>query len=299
VQGIRFSKVVSYGNGLDIDESDLLDYFAKDDDTGIIGAYFEGIKNGSKFYRSLKAASEKKPVIAIKGGRGQAGSRAVSSHTAAIAGSMNIWDMAFRQAGAIQVKDIGEMMDLAMLFNWLPPVRGNRAAIMGGGGGKGIMSADLAEDAGLVLPPLSAAIREQLKGVMPELWDWLGNPADFSVLGDNAISAGEIPRIFSESPEFDFLVIQISDDNPLADDMWTAVTQMEVDNAINAARQKLKPVIATLSSGKPGFRDFDNVRWKTISGYRTKLIDAGVPTFDDIGEAVRAMNKFVGYWKRH
>jgi acyl-CoA synthetase (NDP forming) len=299
LQGLRFSKVVSYGNGLDIDESDLLDYFAADDDTRIIGAYFEGIKNGPRFCRALKAASKKKPVIAIKGGRGQAGARAVASHTAAIAGSVNTWDVAFRQAGAIQVKDIVEMMDVAMLFNWLPPVRGNRVGIMGGGGGKGVMSADLAEDAGLLLPPLSSEIRTELKEIVPDLWDWLGNPVDFSIWGDNGTKAGDIPRLFLSSSDFDFLIVQISDENPTADEWWAFITQMEVEGAINMARQKSKPVIATLSSGKPGFRDLDNVRWRTISEYRTKLIDAGVPTFDEIGSAVRTMSKFINYWKRH
>jgi acyl-CoA synthetase (NDP forming) len=248
---------------------------------------------------SLQAAAGKKPVITIKGGRGKAGTRAVASHTAAMAGSADIWDIAFRQSGAIQVKDIGEMVNMAMLFDCLPPVRGKRIGMMGGGGGKGVISADLAEDAGFVLPPLSATIRGQLKEIVPDLWDWLGNPVDFSIWGDNGIKAGEIPRIFCESPEFDFLIVQISDENPMADDWWGTITQMEVDNMINVSKQKSKPVIGVLSSGKPGFRDFENIRWKTISEYRTKLVDARVPVFDSVGEAVSCMKKFVAYWDRH
>jgi acyl-CoA synthetase (NDP forming) len=299
LQGLRFSKVASYGNAMDIGESELLDYFAMDESTKIIAAYFEGVKNGGCFLSSLKRAADRKPVIAIKGGRGQAGTRAVSSHTAAIAGSANLWDVVFKQAGVIRAGDIGEMVNLAMLFNWLPTETGNRIGMMGGGGGKGVISADLAEEAGFTLPPLSDSIREQLKEIVPELWDWIGNPVDFSIWGDNGIKAGEIPRIFSTSPDFDFLIVQISDENPMADDWWVNITKMEVDNTINISKQGLKPVIAVLSSAKPGFHDFENIRCKTISEYRDNLISARVPTFDSVAEAVAAMNKFVAYWKNH
>ena len=298
VQGMRFSKAVSYGNAMDLDECDLMDYFAADSETGIIAAYFEGVRDGRRFVNSLRAAAGKKPVIAIKGGRGKAGTRAVASHTAAMAGIADIWDIAFRQSGVVPVKDIGEMVNISMLFDCLPPIRGKRIGMMGGGGGKGVISADLAEDSGFILPPLSSTIRSQLKEIVPDLWDWLGNPVDFSIWGDNGIKAGEIPRIFSESPEFDFLIVQISDENPMADDWWGTITQMEVDNMINISKQKSKPVIAVLSSAKPGYRDFENIRWRTISEYRDKLMDAKVPTFDSIGEAVSAMNKFVAYWNK-
>ena len=105
-------------------------------------------------------------------------------------------------------------------------------------------------------------------------------------------------RTKQKSPEFDFLIVQISDENPMADDWWGTITQMEVDNMINISKQKSKPVIAVLSSAKPGYRDFENIRWRTISEYRDKLMDAKVPTFDSIGEAVSAMNKFVAYWNK-
>ncbi|MCX6006664.1 MAG: CoA-binding protein [Chloroflexi bacterium] len=298
LQGLRFSKVVSYGNAMDIGESDLLDYFAEDENTEIIAAYFEGVRDGERFIGSLRRAAARKPVIAIKGGIGQAGIKAVSSHTAAIAGSANLWDVAFKQVGVVRAGDIGEMVNLAMLFNWLPPVTGKRVGMMGGGGGKGVISADLAEGAGFTLPPLSLSIRSQLKEIVPDLWDWLGNPVDFSIWGDDGIKAGEVPRLFSESPEFDFLIVQISDENPMADDWWINIIKMEVENAINISKQGLKPVIAVLSSAKPGFRDFENGRWRTISEYRDKLMDADVPTFDSIGEAVSAMSKFVAFWNK-
>ena len=298
LQGLRFSKAVSYGNALQLDESDILDYMAADAETGIIAAYFEGVKNGKKFISSIKAAARKKPVIAIKGGRSRSGTRAVASHTAAMAGSQDLWQSAFQQAGVIQVRDIDEMVNLLSLFNSLPPIRGRRVGIIGGGGGKGIIAADLAEEAGLSVPPLSDVIRNQLKTIVPALWDWLGNPVDLSIWGDDALKAAEVHRLLMESPDFDCIINQVSDDNPLQDDWWVSIIEMDVDNIIKAFKQKRKPVIVVLSGAKPGFTDLENIRWRTISEQRSRLIAEKVPTFDTVSEAVIALGKFINYWQK-
>ncbi len=299
LRGLRFSKVVSYGNALLIDESDFIDYLADDPKTGIIAAYFEGIKDGRKFIRSLGRAAGIKPVIAIKGGRGKAGSRAVSSHTAAIAGSNSVWGTVFNQLGVMQVRDLEEMIDQLALFAGLQPLRGRRVGIIGGGGGKGVLAADLAEEAGLIVPPLSPEMRQKLKPVLPALWDWLSNPVDFSIWGDDAAKAGEAHRLFMDNPDFDCLIIQVSDDNPLGDEWWVAVVQMEVDGIIEMYRQRTKPVVAVLSAARPGYDDLENVRWRTIMQQRSRLTAAGVPTFCSFTEAVEALSKYINYWEKN
>lgn len=296
--GIRFSKAVSYGNGLQIDESDIIDYLADDPKTEIIAAYFEGIRDGNKFLKSIRRAARSKPVIAIKGGRGKSGTRAASSHTASIAGSRSVWEAVFNQAGVMQVQDLDEMINLLSLFSELPPIRGRRVGIIGGGGGKGILAADLAEEAGLTVPPLSPEMRAQLKPILPALWDWLSNPIDFSIWGDDAVKAGEVHRLFMESPDFDFLIVQVSDDNPMGDDWWVAIVQMEVDSIITDHRSGAKPVIAVLSAAKPGYDDLENIRWRTLMQQRSRLIAAKVPTFCSIAEAVHALTQFINYWQK-
>jgi acetyltransferase len=298
LQGLRFSKAVSYGNAMDIDESDLLDYLAADASTKIIAMYLEGIKDGKKFMLSLKAAAARKPVIVIKGGKGIAGTRAVSSHTAAMAGEQNLWHTALKQCGAIEVSSIEAMIDLLMLFERITPLKGRRVGVMGGGGGKGVISADIAETAGLILPPLTEDIRNQLREIVPDLWDWLGNPIDFSIWGDSAFKSSVIPGIFINSPAYDFIILQCSDENPLDDDWWVTVVKMEAENMINAAKLHQKPVIAVLSGSKPGYEDLDNIRWKTVSELRSTLISAGLPVFSSFSEAVRAVGKYIDYWDR-
>jgi len=299
--GLRFSKVLSYGNAMQVDESDILDYLANDEKTKVIGAYFEGVRDGRRFMRSLSAAARRKPVIAIKGGRGRAGTRAVASHTAAVAGSHNIWDTAFAQAGVIQVKDIDEMTGLLCLFNGLPPLGGRRLGIAGGGGGKCVIAADLAEEAGMVVPALSTELKTRLKELMPSLWDWVGNPIDFSILGDEAHKAAQVRQLMSEDPGFDCLVMHLSDDNPLDDEWWTAIVRMDVDNVIELHKQNKKPVVAVLSGAKPGYDDLQNIRWRTVSEQRSKLSAAKIPAFDTTAEAMRALARYAGYreWKRN
>jgi len=102
-RGLRYSKVVSYGNGTDVRESELLEYVAEDPDTTVIASYIEGLTDGQHFIRALRKTTAAKPVVILKGGRTEAGTRAANSHTGSLAGSLQIFDAAVRQAGAIRV----------------------------------------------------------------------------------------------------------------------------------------------------------------------------------------------------
>ena len=134
-RGIRFSKVIGYGNALDFNECDFLDYLAEDPETSVILMYVEGVKDGRRFLRSLRAATKTKPVILIKGGKGEAGARAAASHTGSLAGSMQAWRTAVAQAGGIPADSLEEMMDYALTFDMLGPISGSRVGIAGSGGG--------------------------------------------------------------------------------------------------------------------------------------------------------------------
>ena len=97
--GIRFSKMVSYGNGCDVAACDLLEYFVADEKTSIIAGYVEGLEDGPRFLRILGKNGGKKPVILWKAGLTATGSRAVMSHTGSLGGSSAVWNAAFKQAG--------------------------------------------------------------------------------------------------------------------------------------------------------------------------------------------------------
>jgi acyl-CoA synthetase (NDP forming) len=124
LRGIRFSKVISYGNAIDLDETDFLQYLTEDPETELIACYIEGVKDGRGFFRVLCQAASAKPVIILKAGRSRAGTRATASHTAAMAGISKIWESVIKQAGAIQVRSLEGMMDSVISFCFLPPVMG-------------------------------------------------------------------------------------------------------------------------------------------------------------------------------
>ena len=137
-RGLRFSKVVSYGNASDLDEIDLLDYLADDPETEIIGAYLEGAKDGPGLAKVLTKAAAKKPTIIVKRGSTEAGKRGASTHTGALAGDDSVWDSMLKQAGAIRVEDFEEMADLMTTFAFFPLPRSRKAvAVWGGWWGRG------------------------------------------------------------------------------------------------------------------------------------------------------------------
>ena len=137
---IGFSSVLSLGNAVDIDFNDALDYFAADSKTKSILLYVEGIKRARQFLSSLQAASRVKPVVVIKGGRLQQGSRAALSHTGAIVGKDDVFDAALKRAGAVRVMSIQQIFSAAQLLASDYRTKGNRLAIITNGGGAGVMA---------------------------------------------------------------------------------------------------------------------------------------------------------------
>jgi acyl-CoA synthetase (NDP forming) len=118
--GFGFSKMVSFGNGADLRETELLDYFADDPETLIIALYMEGVDNGDRFFQALKSAAAKKPVIIYKGGLPEAGNRAVASHTASMGGSRAVWESLIKQAGIVQVHDFRSYVMHACSLRFFP-----------------------------------------------------------------------------------------------------------------------------------------------------------------------------------
>jgi acyl-CoA synthetase (NDP forming) len=299
LRGLRFSKVISYGNALDIDESDFLDYLAQDEETEIIAAYFEGIKDGRKFLTALGNAARIKPVIAIKGGRGSSGSRAVASHTAAIAGSLSVWETAFKKAGVVPAQDLTELVDLLVAFSFLPPIKGYKVGIMSAGGGLSVMAADICEEAGLVVPPMPEEIRQELKIQAPEIWDWVGNPIDISIMG--AVSGGFdvimkiLPELMISSPQFDFLMGEFSDDNPFLTDLWKVLGAGQTERFISLCCEKLKPVVAVVNNQATTEDMPSNARWKILAEMRARYAAARIPTYTTMAEAARTIRKFIDH----
>ena len=302
LRGIRFSKVISYGNALDLDETDFLQYLSQDAETKVIASYLEGIKDGRRFLCALRQATAVKPVIILKAGRGVAGTRAVASHTASLAGSFRIWETAIRQAGAILVHTLEEMIDVAISFCWLPAVLGTRVGVVGGGGGKSVRSADEWEEAGFNVVPLPPEIRQEIKKKVPQMWwDWIGNPVDVSIMPESAWVTGlngEILRMMSESPSFDLVIANITVDGPFGKNEMIAFINGEVQDILEINRRKTKPLAVVLNTGTLGIGDFDHWRWRFLAEQKTILTAAKVPVYPTIAQTAKAIHHVLTYYRR-
>ncbi len=296
LRGVRFSKVINYGNASDIDEVELLDYLASDNETKVIASYIEGVKDGRKFVESLALAARKKAVIVLKGGRGKAGAELALSHTASLAGPIEVWRAALKQYGATEVSDFQELVDQAVAFALLPSITGRRLIVAGGGGGKSTVSADIWEEEGFELPELTAEFRGKLKEELPQLWDWVRNPIDASLFqGTPMVDVNVLERL-SDEDGFDVWVANLTQDDPLPNDIWENALAPNFLNSVKAIKKKGKPVVCVIETGEIGPGEMKSWKWRAIAELRKQIVDHGVPVFSSPQRAAKAIRKLVDYW---
>jgi acetyl coenzyme A synthetase (ADP forming)-like protein len=160
------SSFVSVGNKADVSGNDLLRYWEEDADSDVILLYLESFGNPRHFSRIARRIARKKPIIAVKSGRSDSGSRGASSHTAAMATPDATVDALFHQAGVIRVNTLEEFFDVADVVTHQPLPKGRGVAIVGNAGGPGVLAADACEAYGLTVPELSARTQERLRSVL-------------------------------------------------------------------------------------------------------------------------------------
>ena len=296
-RGLHFSKAISYGNALDFNESDYLEYFAQDPNTEIILMYIEGVRDGRRFYDTLRRTTASKPVIIVKGGRGQSGTRATASHTASLAGSMEMWKTAVRQAGAVSVRHPGELADVAAAFHFLPPITGRKVGVAGGAGGSSVLAADLCEEAGLDVIPLPTEIREELRARGSPIWDWIGNPADMSIRIDRNWDTGDMLKIMAGNSNFDLLITFVHGHFFSGQERISAETFLK-QYRLNELNNK--PLLAVMEEQRPGSNDDAEQTWvlKLMEEVKVGLMAAGVPFYPSIERAAEAASKLVDYYQR-
>jgi len=173
MKGMGVSKLASYGNQIDVSDYEILEYFAKDPETDVIGVYVEGLKDGRRFFEIARKI--RKPVVYLKAGKGEKGRRAARSHTGALAGDYRVYRGVLKQAGMGEARNLEEFMNaLSVLERWR--IRGKRVGVVTCGGGFGVMTVDAAEENGLELVELEL---KNLRKEFPERVV-LGNPVDLT-----------------------------------------------------------------------------------------------------------------------
>ncbi len=290
-RGLRFSKVVSYGNALDVNESELLDYFSRDPETEIIAAYIEGVKDGKRFMRVMGETASQKPVVIYKGGRTEAGRRAAYGHTASMTSSVAIFDALCRQVRAIQVDDLDEMMDVLTALRFVRPLpRDTGAAVMGAGGGPSVLASDEMENEGLRVPCLSAAVQAELKQRLPVAGSIFINPLDTpNLIVPEAISTAM--QVLGRVPGIQMLIYHLGF-HPIS--RW-GLGRLSLENFVRPAigvmkealRDTGKPVLLALRppQGHEGMTEF--------LAAQEEFVKAGFPVFYSMRQLARAMVRVI------
>ena len=275
-KGIRFSKVVSLGNECDLTSADFLTYLGKDTETGVIGIYLEGVKNGPLFLESLRTASMEKPVILWKSGLTPEGGAAAASHTGALSGSREIWESVARQGGAVTVVGLEAWVDILMGFSLLPSCLGDRLAIISGPGGLAVSAAEACGNAGLRLARPSPETMSALAEFIPKTGTSVCNPVD---VGLTAFMEMDLymrsTRILLEDSGVDGLVVVGIGMTPEANHKFA-------ESMIKAQKEYQKPLIMV---NIPGFDP----------GIAEGFCRAGIPSFDSVERAIETYARVRNY----
>jgi len=238
---VGFSKFISLGNKADLSEIDLIEYFMNDPDTSLILGYIEDVVDGKRFIEVAQKVTKVKPIILLKSGGTEAGARAASSHTGALAGSDVAFDAAFKQTGVIRAEGVQDLFDTALAFSEGKIPAGKGLLVITNAGGPGIIAADTAERLGIKLPHMTKANIDTVISKLPPNAS-VFNPID--VIGDATSERyAVVLEQAAKDPNVDGILVILTPQ---------AMTEMEKTAVavITTAKSTEKPVITSFMGAK-------------------------------------------------
>jgi acyl-CoA synthetase (NDP forming) len=301
--GLKFSKVISFGNGADLREAELLEYFCDDPQTGIVAMYIEGIRDGERFFSALQRTAARKPVIVNKGGLSAAGGRAVQSHTASMGGRREIWQSILRQANAVQVGDMSEMVQACLAFTLLPARSFRNITVLGGGGALGVAAADLAELHGIRIPAFAPELAGRIDELLPRPGSSPGNPVDVANPFVPPKTLKQIMRLAATDQRIDLQIFTslLHHYKNMAMMLGKPVKGVTpyielADDIRDVADETGKPIIVVLSNPKCGPDHLDVV--DMFLDARRSFIERGIPVFGSLNDALKSLGHVNAYYER-
>jgi acetyltransferase len=214
-RALGVAKFLSIGNQADLGFTECLGWLADDPETRVVGVFVEGIRDGRAFVRAARRLARAKPVVALKGGRADAGRRAAGSHTGSLAGAWETYRAAFLDVGIVPVEETEELFDAIVTLeaHQARPPRGRGVAILTISGGPSVVAADAAEAAGLQVPALPAARRTALRAYLPE-FGADANPVDMTPQMEPAGFAPSIQLVLDAPEVSGAVAINVGLDRP-------------------------------------------------------------------------------------
>lgn len=289
-RGLRFSKAISYGNAIDLNVNDFLEYVVSDPETKIILLYLEGLTDGRRFFDLLRNC--RKPVVLLKAGLSESGSGAVASHTASLAGSRQVWEALFKQTGAIPVETLEEAVEQMVALQTLPPIKGRRVGLVGRGGGIGVVATDLSEREGLKVPLLEQETRNRLAGIIAtDSGSTIRNPVEIG-LGITGVSEHYVGglEIVAADPKIDFVLTFLNPEDYLHYGVkgWAE----DISKGLIEAKKRLSKPFAVV------FLQGQNVEvFQSILQIQRECLKEGVGCFPGLDAAIKAVSKLITYYQ--
>ncbi len=269
---LGFARFAHVGNMCDVSNVELIQDYGDDPRIGVILVYLEGVKDGREFMRVASQVTPKKPVLVLKVGRTEIGSKATLSHTGTLAGTDAVYNGAFKQCGVVRVHTMHDLIAGAKAISMLPKPRGNRVCILTEAGGLGVISTDEVEAGGVLeLAPMSRETCEKLAALLPPM-AMVCKPNGYVDTSAAAMAQefGEAMRLILSDPNVDMVVF-----NSIPP---TFLPPMDVAQAVVPVVKEFgKPVAACFTVNE------------TVMETRRYLEENGIPTFDTPDGAVRAL----------
>jgi len=291
-RGLRFSKAISYGNALDLDGPDFLEFFLEDPKTKFILVYIEGLRQGKRFFSALKRCTKTRPVVMLKGGLSEGGAGAVASHTASLAGNRQVWQALFKQTGVIAVESFEEAVEQLVALVNLPIVKGRRVGLVGRGGGIGVVATDMCEAQGLLVPQFTQETREQLARITPaEAGSSVRNPVEIG-LGKRGLSEhyGRGIKLVASDPQIDLVMTFLNPEDYIHYGIGDWAEQVS-NELIELGKSLSKPLVVVFMPGR------DVKVFELIIQIQDKCQEAGIACFSNFDAAIKATAKLVTYYE--
>ncbi len=263
---IGLSRAIHYGNAVDIDESDIYEYLANNDETRVVISYIESVKEGRKFIDRARLLSEKKPLLILKSGKSSRGQVAAYSHTGRLAGRYEVFHSILRQFNIKEVEDFDELMDAAKAISYQKPSPGQRVLILTNGGGSGVLAADECMRQKLEVAPLPEKSLKILKPLFPSFCV-LNNPLDLTA---HARDEDYLTALHELKEDYDgFIVISLTG--------VTGITERFIDLLKDFKTNTPKPIVS-------------HIAYDSISRKLTLLLEKiGIPVYPSPERAVRGL----------
>ena len=284
-----FSYVISCGNSRAVEVVDYIDFLVDDPHTEVIASYIEGIAQPKKFLAVLKKAAQRgKPVVLLKIGRSESGSRSAASHTGSLSGSDAAFEAVFEKYGVIRVDDLEDLVSMSNLLATLPALpQGDEVVSINGSGGENGVACDVGEQCGLHYPPFSQDTVEALRTILPD-YATIQNPLDTTamVCYDTDLFAKTAETILGD-PNFDLAIVGVTIVQELTD---LCVKHMSEGLAQLSREGRLTKPVVVVPAVEAG----------RMAEYVGMLKEAGIPVLPPCSYACRQVKRLLRYakWRR-